>query len=308
MISEVVVSEQVIEGVVMGSIVQVVTGVEKNIGFIVRRILPSAKIRMVGPFVFFDHMGPAQFDSGTTAGDVRPHPHIGLATVTYLFSGEMVHRDSLGEVQKITPGDVNWMFAGRGIVHSERVPENIREHATAVQGLQMWVGLPQEVEQGEPKFYHYPAADLPRVTLPEGELHILVGTACGVTSPVKVASPTFYVSGTIKAHGHFLIPTDYSERALYVVRGVVSLDGSTISTGTLAILKPGAIVNMEASEESVFMLLGGEPLDGPRFVWWNFVASTKELIEAAKMAWSSRDKSVFPDIPGETEWIPLPSR
>ncbi|WP_050465547.1 pirin family protein [Herbaspirillum autotrophicum] len=292
----------------MSSIRHLIHGLSRDIGFPVRRLLPAAAARTVGPFVFFDHMGPVQFEAGTTAGDVRPHPHIGLATVTYLFSGAMMHRDSLGMVQRITPGAVNWMAAGRGIVHSERVPDDIREQGVPVHGLQMWVALPQAEEQGPAVFRHYPESDMPRVTLGQAELHVLTGNAFGQSSPVLTSSPTLYVAGTIKAGGSLSLPADYSERALYVVAGAVTLDGDTVEAGTLAILAETGEIALHAGVDTVFMLLGGEPIDGPRFVWWNFVASTKELIEAAKTAWTGRDKSQFPEIPGETEWIPLPEK
>jgi len=292
----------------MSNIRHLIHGLTRDIGFPVRRLLPAAAVRTVGPFVFFDHMGPVEFDAGTTAGDVRPHPHIGLATVTYLFSGAMMHRDSLGVVQRITPGAVNWMAAGRGIVHSERVPDDIREHKTPVHGLQMWVALPREMEDGAPLFRHYAAEDMPRVEVDGVQLHVLVGSAFGASSPVVPASPTLYMVGNAAAGAQLRLPTEVPERAVYVVRGVVMLAGERLESGTLAVLEPGAEIMLTAEEEAVFMLLGGEPIDGPRFVWWNFVASSKEKIEAAKQAWEQRDKTFFPDIPGDdSEWISLPA-
>ncbi|MFJ3046639.1 pirin family protein [Herbaspirillum chlorophenolicum] len=290
----------------MSNIRHKIQGLTRDIGFPVRRLLPAAAARTVGPFVFFDHMGPVEFDAGTTEGDVRPHPHIGLATVTYLFSGAMMHRDSLGVVQRITPGAVNWMAAGRGIVHSERVPEDIREQKVPVHGLQMWVALPAGEEDGAPLFHHYPAEQMPVVEVGGAKLHVLAGSAFGASSPVATASPTLYVAGSAEKGAELEIPADVAERAVYVVKGDVSLDGEPLEAGTLAILEPGAAVALKAGSDAVFMLLGGEPLDGPRFVWWNFVATSKDKIEAAKTAWNARDKSMFPDIPGETEWIPLP--
>ncbi|MBB3212159.1 hypothetical protein FHW67_001427 [Herbaspirillum sp. Sphag1AN] len=292
----------------MSSIRHLIHGLTRDIGFPVRRLLPAAAARTVGPFVFFDHMGPVEFDSHTTEGDVRPHPHIGLATVTYLFSGAMVHRDSLGVVQRITPGAVNWMSAGRGIVHSERVPEDIRDAKTPVHGLQMWVALPQEQEQGDPSFVHYPAEVMPTITLAGASLHLLVGSAFGHTSPVKASSATLYLCGQLKAGAGISIPADYSERALYVVRGSVSIDGDALEAGVLAVLEQGVEVRLEAQEDTLFMLLGGEPMDAPRFVSWNFVASTKELIDAARLAWRAQDHGKFPLVPGEVEWIPLPEK
>ena len=258
----------------MSSIRHLIHGLTRDIGFPVRRLLPAAAARTVGPFVFFDHMGPVEFDSNTTEGDVRPHPHIGLATVTYLFSGAMVHRDSLGVVQRITPGAVNWMSAGRGIVHSERLP-----------GLQMWVALPQQQEQGDPSFEHYPAEVMPTITLAGASLHLLVGSAFGHTSPVKTSSATLYLSGQLQAGAGITVPADYSERAVYVVKGNASIDGEALETGVLAVLEPGLEVRLQAQEDTLFMVLGGEPLDGPRFVSWNFVASSTELLNTS--SWRS---------------------
>ena len=292
----------------MSSIRHVIEGLGRDIGFPVRRLLPAAAARTVGPFVFFDHMGPALFDSDTTAGDVRPHPHIGLATVTYLFSGAMMHRDSLGIVQRIEPGAVNWMSAGRGIVHSERIPDDIRTNKEAVQGLQMWVALPKEQEQGPAYFRHTAASDMPTIELPGASLHLLAGRAFGQQSPVTTASPTLYLCGRIQAGATLSLPGDYSERAVYVVSGAVSVDGVSLKAGVLAVLEAGVEVLLSAASDAVFMLLGGEPLDGPRFVWWNFVASSKELIDQAKTAWLVQDRTVFPAIPGEVEFIPLPEK
>lgn len=289
----------------MSSIVQVVTGVEKDIGFIVRRILPSAQVRMVGPFVFFDHMGPASFLQDTTQGDVRAHPHIGLATVTFLFSGAMMHRDSLGHTQRITPGDVNWMSAGRGIVHSERIPEDVRDQQVAVQGLQMWVALPEDQEDSAPAFIHYPAAVIPVAEGAGTRIRVLAGTAFGVTSPVATNSATLYAVGTVAKGQSVTLDTRYSERAVYTVKGHLSLNGSALEKGELAVLAAGEPVTLTADEDSTFMLLGGEPI-GPRYVWWNFVATDKDTIERAKQAWAGDDTRVFPHIAGEVERIPLP--
>ncbi|ADJ64030.1 pirin family protein [Herbaspirillum seropedicae] len=291
----------------MSNIRHKIHGLTRDIGFPVRRLLPAAAARTVGPFVFFDHMGPVEFDAGTTEGDVRPHPHIGLATVTYLFSGAMMHRDSLGVVQRITPGAVNWMAAGRGIVHSERIPDDIREQKVPVHGLQMWVALPADQEDGAPLFHHYAADEMPDTVVGGARLHVLAGSAFGVSSPVQTASPTLYVAGSTTDGATLEIAAEVQERAVYVVRGEVSLDGERLEAGTLAILEPGAAVTLQAEGETVFMILGGAPLDGPRFVWWNFVSTSRDKIEAAKQAWNARDKSVFPDIPGESEWIPLPT-
>ncbi|MDY7578910.1 pirin family protein [Herbaspirillum sp. RTI4] len=292
----------------MNSILHLIHPQQRDIGFPVRRLLPAAEARSVGPFVFFDHMGPAHFLADTRAGDVRPHPHIGLATVTYLFSGAMMHRDSLGSVQRIAPGDINWMSAGRGIVHSERVPEDIRRQGSAVQGLQMWVALPQEAEESEPAFLHYPAAALPRVELPGVLLHVLAGQIAGAISPVQSYSRTLYVYGELSDDTSLPLAADYPEQAVYVLEGEVAIDGESITPGTLAILKPGQAVILHARGDSRFMLLGGDALDGPRYLWWNFVASSKEKIEAAKMAWERQDPLIFAPVPGDAEeFIPLPA-
>ena len=292
----------------MTSIIHLIHGLARDIGFPVRRLLPAAEVRTVGPFVFFDHMGPAEFDSHTTAGDVRAHPHIGLATVTYLFSGAMMHRDSLGMVQRITPGAVNWMAAGNGIVHSERIPDDIRDAKVAVHGLQMWVALPQSQEQGAASFHHYPESVMPTIALDGASLHLLVGRAFGEESPVKSSSPTLYLAGRVQAGATLSLPADYSERAVYVVSGSAAVDGEALEPGVLAVLEPGAQVLLTAHSDTLFMLLGGEAIDGPRFVWWNFVASSRELIESAKQAWREQDRNQFAAIPGEVEWIPLPEK
>ncbi|MGS0743338.1 pirin family protein [Glaciimonas sp. GG7] len=291
----------------MSSIEQIIHPQIRDIGFPIRRLLPAAQVRTVGPFVFFDHMGPVTFATEGTSGDVRPHPHIGLATVTYLFSGAMVHRDSLGSVQRIVPGDINWMTSGRGIVHSERVPEDIRQQGVTVQGLQMWVALPKKEEETAPGFWHYPAADIPTVRFEGAEIRVLVGQAFGQTSPVKTHSATLYVAANLRAGAHLPLGTDYAERAIYVISGALSVDGETIEQGTLIVLAPDAKVTLVATNDTALMLLGGEPLDGPRFLWWNFVASTKERLEAAKTAWANQQQDVFPNVPGETEFIPLPA-
>ncbi|PUA19295.1 pirin family protein [Glaciimonas sp. PCH181] len=292
----------------MSSIQHIIHPQIRDIGFPIRRLLPSAQVRTVGPFVFFDHMGPVTFADAGTAGDVRPHPHIGLATVTYLFSGAMMHRDSLGSVQRIVPGDINWMTSGRGIVHSERVPEDIRQQGVTVQGLQMWVALPKKDEETAPGFWHTPAADIPVVQLEGVELHILVGQAFGKISPVNTHTETLYVAAQLAAGAQLQVPSDTIERAVYVISGALSVDGEAIQQGTLVVLAPGTEVTLIAESVTSLMLLGGEPLDGPRFLWWNFVASTKERIEAAKIAWTNQQQDVFPNVPGETEFIPLPER
>ena len=271
-------------------------------GFTVGRVLPNAKCRSVGPFVFFDHIGPAML-RGQQPIAVRPHPHIGLATVTYLWEGSMMHRDSLGSVQEIQPGDVNWMTAGRGIVHSERTPERLRGVDQPFHGLQTWVALPLAHEDANPSFAHHPKATLPVRENAGVEMTVVAGHAFGLRSPVQVMSETLYVSIDLAAGATLRIPSEHAERALYPVSGELQLDGESLPLNTLALLDPGSEPMLHAVLASRVMLLGGAPLDGPRFVWWNFVASSRERIEQAKSDWR---EGRFASVPGETEFIPLP--
>lgn len=272
-------------------------------GFAVRRALPSMQRRLVGPFLFFDHMGPAAMEIGEGM-DVRPHPHIALATVTYLFDGEIDHRDSLGTFQTIRPGDVNWMVAGRGVVHSERSPKGARERGVHVHGIQSWVALPTELEESEPSFEHHASTAIPRVVLEGVTLDVIAGTAYGVRSPVSVLSPTLYVHARLDAGAALAIDDTHEERALYVVEGSVTCDDETFGVGTMLVLRPAAKVVVRSNEPSRLMILGGAPLDGPRHIFWNFVSSSKDRIEQAKDDWKN-DR--FPKVPGdEAERIPLP--
>ncbi len=273
-------------------------------GFTVCRLLPAARCRSVGPFIFFDHIGPALLEPDDGV-DVRPHPHIGLATVTYLFEGALLHRDSLGSVQEIRPGDVNWMTAGRGIVHSERTPPALRLTGTALHGLQFWVALPQEHEQCDPAFQHCPAESLPRLDGKGTSLLLIAGEAFGLRSPVQTLSPLFYADLRLKAGAGFVLTVEHAERALYPVAGTVRLDGEVLPPDELVVLAPGRPVRIEADSEARVMLLGGAPLDGPRHMWWNLVATDPALIEQAKRDWA---EGRFPLVPGETERIPLPDR
>jgi redox-sensitive bicupin YhaK (pirin superfamily) len=274
-------------------------------GFSVRRLLPHAQRRSVGPFVFFDHIGPAMLGAATNI-DVRPHPHIGLATVTYLWQGAMTHRDSLGNALEIQPGDVNWMTAGRGIVHSERTPEQMRGVEHPFHGLQTWVALPKEHEVAEPAFAHHPAASLPVVEGNGIRMTVVAGTAFGVSSPVQVLQETLYVSIDLADGAELVIPADHAERALYPVDGELWLDETEqLPNAHLAVLEPGTLPLLRAVGPSRVMLLGGAPLDGPRFVWWNFVSSSRERIEQAKADWQAQR---FERVPGETEFIPLPDK
>jgi hypothetical protein len=271
-------------------------------GFTVKRLLPAAARRRIGPFVFFDHMGPAQFEPGQGI-DVRPHPHIGLATVTYLFEGEIEHRDSLGTVQTIAPGDVNWMTAGSGIVHSERTPRALRDSGGTMHGIQTWVALPREHERHPPEFIHHSASTLPVITLPGIAMRLIVGSAFGKTSPVTVLSDMFYIAVEMEAGASFVLPDGYAERAAYAVSGLARINDTELEAGRMAVLKEGQPVTIQALSPVRLMLLGGSPLDGDRFLWWNFVASSREAIEEAKARWRSGG---FASVPGDPEFIPLP--
>ncbi len=273
-------------------------------GFEVRRLLPMATRQSVGPFVFFDHMGPARFVPGTGI-DVRPHPHIGLATLTYLFEGEILHRDSLGYIQPIRPGDVNWMTAGRGIVHSERTGPELRASGSALHGLQLWIALPKADEETDPAFFHHPGATVPIVRHGEATVRVIVGSAGGATSPVKTFSPMFYFDAQLPAGSTFELAPDYPERAVYVVQGELSLCGMSLTEGQMLVLPEGSPVAIKASGDARFVMLGGAPLDGPRFIWWNLVSSSRERIEQAKRDWA---EDRFAKVPGETEFIPLPEK
>jgi redox-sensitive bicupin YhaK (pirin superfamily) len=271
-------------------------------GFTVRRSLPSMRHRRVGPFVFFDHMGPFQVSSAS-AVQVRPHPHIGLATVTYLFSGEIVHKDSLGSNQVIVPGDVNWMTAGSGIVHSERTEEAALARGGVAHGLQCWVGLPTKDEECAPSFAHYEANRIPGTTHEGVELRVVVGTAYGITSPVRVSSPTLFVDARL-AGGQTLEPALAPELAAYVVEGSITCDGARFADGTMLVFREGERPTLRAEEKSRVVLLGGAPLDGERHLFWNFVSSSKERLEQAKRDWK---EGRFPKVPGDdVEFIPLP--
>jgi redox-sensitive bicupin YhaK (pirin superfamily) len=271
-------------------------------GFVVRRVLPAVDRQMVGPFIFFDHLGPTQFAPGFGI-DVRPHPHIALATVTYLFAGSLEHRDSLGTVREIRPGDVNWMSAGSGIAHSERTPRAARVAGEYVHGIQSWVALPDGQEDGEPTFEHYPAAALPIRAAPGIELTVIAGEAYGVRSPVATLWPTLYVHAQIDRGATLEVAPDHVERAVYVVEGELKLGEAPVTVGRLAVLEPGTTATLHATGDTRAMLLGGDRFPTPRHIWWNFVASSQARIESAKERWERRQ---FPAVPGEAEFIPLP--
>ncbi len=271
-------------------------------GFSVRRVLPGGPHRMVGPFVFFDHMGPADFTPGAGI-DVRPHPHIGLATVTYLFEGEILHRDSLGTVQSIAPGDVNWMTAGRGIVHSERTAPELRRTGARMQGLQTWVALPKKNELADPAFSHHPKATLPLISAPGVELRIVAGNAFGKRSPAPVLMQTLFVGVEMDAGRAFELEAGHEERAVYALEGDVTVSGTPLPRQHMAVLAHREAVEVKALTRARLMLVGGEKMDGERLIWWNFVASSRELLEEAKLRWREQR---FPRVPGDDEFIPLP--
>ncbi|QSN60758.1 pirin family protein [Caballeronia sp. M1242] len=271
-------------------------------GLMVRRVLPALAARTVGPFIFFDHIGPATLVPGKGL-DVRPHPHIGLATVTYLFDGAIMHRDSVGSVQKIVPGDVNWMTAGRGIVHSERTPDGERAAGQTMHGIQTWVALPMASEEVEPSFEHHAAATLPQIERAGVTLRVIAGTAFGATAPTRTFSPTLYVAAHFAAGSELPLDTEHEERGVYLVDGDLTIDGESLPPQQMAVLATGVPAKLASANGAVVMLLGGARLDGARFIEWNFVSSSRDKIEAAKRAWSEQRMG---QVPGETEFIPLP--
>ncbi|CAA2139915.1 pirin family protein [Hyphomicrobium sp. ghe19] len=272
-------------------------------GFEVRRALPSAQRQMIGPFIFFDQMGPAQFLSGQGI-DVRPHPHIGLATVTYLFEGEMMHRDSLGSSLAIRPGEVNLMTAGRGIVHSERTAPDTRMSGQDMFGIQAWMALPKSHEESAPAFAHHDVSALPRLEGEGKRVRLIVGSLYGETSPAAFPHDCFYAEAVLAPGAILPLDPDYDERAVYLASGRVDIGGQTFEGGQLLVFKPGDRISILAETNARLMLLGGEPMDGPRHIWWNFVSSSQERIDSAKEDWR---QGRFAIVPGdETEFIPLP--
>jgi len=275
----------------------------KDLGdFEVRRVLPASERQRVGPFIFFDHMGPARFEPGRGV-DVRPHPHIGLATLTYLFDGVILHRDSLGSVQPITPGAANWMTAGRGIVHSERTPADLRASGSSLHGLQVWLALPRELEEMDPSFVHHPKETLPRIVFPGVALQLIAGAAYGERSAVETTSETLYVAGELEPGAALELPSEHEERAVYVAEGELELDGEILGPGTMAVVRSGASARVVARAGTRLALVGGAPIEGKRHLWWNFVSSSRERIERAKSDWKN---ARFAKVPDETEFIPLP--
>ncbi|HTQ00791.1 MAG TPA: pirin family protein [Casimicrobiaceae bacterium] len=272
-------------------------------GFLVRRLLPSLPRQGVGPFVFFDHFGPVTVRPSDNF-DVRPHPHIGLATVTYLFEGAMLHRDSLGVVQRIEPGAINWMTAGRGVVHSERRPPDLRDREYVTHGLQLWAALPQAHEEIEPSFAHTAAADIPRWREEGLRVGLLIGEAFGRRSPVATFGPTLYLDVEADAGARLVLPASLGERAVYAVDRPLVADGAAVGAQAMAMLAADADAAVVAPQGGRYVVIGGAPLDGPRHMFWNYVSSSRERIERAKDDWTAQRMG---HIPGEHEWIPLPS-
>jgi redox-sensitive bicupin YhaK (pirin superfamily) len=275
-------------------------------GLTVHRALPAAERRMVGPFIFFDAIGPALLQAGKGL-DVRPHPHIGLATVTYLFEGEILHRDSLGSVQPIRPGEVNWMIAGRGIVHSERTPPELRVHESRLSGIQTWVALPKRHEEADPGFFHHDAAALPVLEGDGKRVRLIIGSLYGTRSPVQTFSEMFYAEVNLDPGVTLSIPNEHEERAAYVLEGAIEVlpSGEHFRPGRLVVFRAGSVLVLRAGPARVrLMLLGGETMDGPRHIWWNFVSSSRERIEQAREDWRAGRSGA---VAGDPEFIPLPS-
>lgn len=276
----------------------------KDIGdFEVRRLLPSQDLAAVGPFVFWDHFGPVTLPADRNM-DVRPHPHIGLATLTWLFEGEIMHRDSLGNTQNIRPGAVNWMTAGRGIVHSERTPAELRDKQKPIHGLQIWLGLPDESEEVAPNFQHYPAESIPEVQLGDVRLSLVAGRVLGARSPVAVFSPLCYLVATLAPGQRFDWIRHYPEEAVYVIDGSVEINDETFASHRMVVLPDAEHVRVASKDGAMIAVLGGEPL-GKRFLEWNFVSSSRERLAAAAKLW---DQGGFDRVPGDEEFIPLPEK
>lgn len=285
------------------AILHIIKPHEKDLGgFTVRRVLPAAICNRVGPFIFFDHMGPSTFSRGSGV-DVRPHPHIGLSTLTWLYEGEILHRDSLGYEQPIQPGAVNWMTAGKGIVHSERTPDLLKATGSKLHGIQIWIALPDGKEEVEPDFQHYPTGSLPVIQTGGAELTLIAGEAYGKASPVNTHSPLFYVHADMPKGAALSLPHDVQDRAFYVVSGEITVGNEHIQKQQMITLVPHANPTIEASSDATLMLLGGAPLKSDRIVWWNFSSSDANRLEAAKQDWVN---GRFPAVPGDTEFIPLP--
>jgi redox-sensitive bicupin YhaK (pirin superfamily) len=278
-------------------------------GFEVRRALPSTQRQMVGPFIFFDQAGPAEFVTGKGI-DVRPHPHIGLATVTYLYRGEFQHRDSLGTNQIIYPGEVNWMVAGHGVTHSERTSEETRKKPHSLFGIQTWVALPESAEENPAAFQHFEKNALPEFDDSGAKVRLVLGRGWGKQAPAKTYSDMFYADAMLAPNASVPLPSDHEDRGLYVLSGTITIAGDTFEAGQMMVFRPGDHMSLKAGPQGAHvMLLGGETLNGPRYIWWNFVASSQQKIDAAKEAWAQGDwtNGRFQLPPGdESEFIPLP--
>lgn len=273
--------------------------------FEVGRVLPYGKRRMVGPYIFFDRMGPKYLDPGLPPeADVRPHPHIGLSTITYLYQGEIMHRDSVGSEQPVRPGEVNWMTAGRGITHSERF-DRLRVEGGPIDGVQLWVALPDEREEMDPGFWHYASEALPVFGEDGVSGRLIAGRLAGVESPVEIDSPQFYLHWQLRAGSRASLPAEYTERAIYVTSGEVEVDGRRVDVGNMAVLAAGKVATVKALSDAVVMALGGEPV-GQRYIDWNFVSSSKERIDQARADWKA-GRMKLPDLDND-EFIPLPPR
>lgn len=286
------------------SIEQTLVPREKDLGggFRVRRALPNSGRRSIGPFIFFDHFGPIAVGPGDKH-DMRPHPHIGLAAVTYLFEGAIVHRDSVGSVQRIEPGAINWMTAGSGIVHSERTPEDLRQSSYSSHGLQLWAALPKELEECAPHFEHTEAGALPSIMIDDVAVRVLLGEAFGAVSPVETLSEMLYLDIRLPAGGSITLPASYPEQAVYSLDHSLAIYDDMLPAHTLGVLRSGKEVRISAREATRFVVIGGAPLDGPRYMWWNFVSSRKDRIREAADAWAQRRLGA---VPGDDERIPLP--
>jgi len=279
-------------------------------GFEVRRALPAARRRMVGPFVFFDQIGPAEFITGQGI-DVRPHPHIGLGTVTYLLDGHFIHKDSLGTDQRIVPGEVNWMIAGRGITHSERTDPEVRQGPHGLLGVQTWLALPENREEMAPAFEHHGQDALPLLEAEGKRVRLILGTGWGARAPASTFGDLFYADAVLEAGARLPMPEGHEDRGLHVLSGSVSVAGQDIAEGQMVVFRPGDAITLQAGPAGArLMLLGGDTLNGPRYIWWNFVSSSKERIEEAKEAWRRGDwgQGRFDLPPGDTdEFVPLPA-
>jgi redox-sensitive bicupin YhaK (pirin superfamily) len=271
-------------------------------GLQVRRLLPSVAARSVGPFIFFDHFGPVDL-AAEADSDVGPHPHIGLATVSYLFEGQLLHRDSLGTVQTISPLDINWMTAGHGIVHSERIPDSQKQMARRLHGLQLWVALPEAAQECEPAFQHVAASAIPEIQIGDASVRLLVGSAFGLTSPVDAALPTIYLDVALPAGGQFTLPPLAQELALYSPTAPLTVNGRQLPAQELGILDAGAETVIDAVSDLRLVVIGGERLASPRHMWWNFVSTERDKIEAAAARWEAGE---FPPIAGEGELVKMP--